>query len=148
MLAHAACGVNRGFASRGRRACGVAGETRANASRACVHCLTGIWGRVSCQRMASRLIQLVLHYDGTGFHGWQRQPGVRTVQRDIEGVAERLFGEATQVVAAGRTDRGVHARGQAAGIRVPDRWTPETVRRALNALLPDDIWVAAAFEMR
>src|SRR5205085_7510094 len=52
------------------------------------------------------------------------------------------------VLGAGRTDAGVHARGQAAGVRVPDRWTVTELRRALNAVLPRDVWVAAAHEMR
>jgi tRNA pseudouridine38-40 synthase len=42
----------------------------------------------------------------------------------------------------------VHARGQAVGVNVPDKWTPDALRRALNAVLPEDVWVAAAFEMR
>ena len=49
---------------------------------------------------------------------------------------------------AGRTDAGVHARGQAAGVRVDAKWTPHALRRALNAVLPDDVWVAAAHPMR
>jgi tRNA pseudouridine38-40 synthase len=48
---------------------------------------------------------------------------------------------------AGRTDAGVHARGQAVGVRVPERWTPAALRRALNGVLPRDVWVAAAHEM-
>lgn len=97
--------------------------------------------------MTNRAIQLVLHYDGGGFAGWQRQPSQRTVQGVLEDVLARLMDAPTGVLGAGRTDAGVHARGQAAGVIVPSRWTPEELRRALNALLPDDIWVAAAFEM-
>jgi tRNA pseudouridine38-40 synthase len=52
------------------------------------------------------------------------------------------------VLGAGRTDAGVHARGQAAGVRVPEKWTADSLRRAMNAILPDDVWVKAAFEMR
>ena len=91
---------------------------------------------------------LVLHYDGGRFAGWQRQPDERTVQGEIEDVLRGLCGDHVPVLGAGRTDAGVHARGQAAGIRLSDRWTATTIRRALNALLPDDIWVAAAHEMR
>jgi len=98
--------------------------------------------------MASRSVQLLLHYDGAGFSGWQRQPGERTVQGVLEAAASRLCGEALTVVGAGRTDAGVHARGQAAGVRVPEKWSASALRRSMNAILPDDVWIAAAFEMR
>jgi len=98
--------------------------------------------------MAERTVQLVLHYDGSGFSGWQRQPDQRTVQGEMEAALERLCGTPVGVLGAGRTDAGVHARGQAAGVRVPERWDPPELRRALNAVLPPDVWVAAAHEMR
>jgi tRNA pseudouridine38-40 synthase len=98
--------------------------------------------------MAERTVQLVLHYDGSGFSGWQRQPEQRTVQGVVEQALERLCGQPTAALGSGRTDAGVHARGQAVGVRVPSKWSAETLRRALNAILPDDVWVAAAFEMR
>jgi len=89
-------------------------------------------------------IKLTLHYDGAGFYGWQAQPGVRTVQAVLESALARLTGRPVRVVAAGRTDRGVHATGQVASALVPAKWTPEALRRALNAILPEDVWVAAA----
>ena len=98
--------------------------------------------------MAERTVQLVLHYDGSGFSGWQRQPEQRTVQGVIEQALERLCGQPTAAVGSGRTDSGVHARGQAVGVRVPQKWTPDALRRALNAILPEDVWVATALEMR
>jgi tRNA pseudouridine38-40 synthase len=98
--------------------------------------------------MLSRSVQLVLHYDGAGFSGWQRQPGERTVQGVLEAAVSRLCGEALAVVGAGRTDAGVHARGQAAGVRVPEKWGALALRRSMNAILPDDVWIAAAFDMR
>ncbi|HEY1951718.1 MAG TPA: tRNA pseudouridine(38-40) synthase TruA [Gemmatimonadaceae bacterium] len=98
--------------------------------------------------MLSRSVQLVLHYDGAGFSGWQRQPGERTVQGVLEAAAARLCGAPVAVVGAGRTDAGVHARGQAAGLRVPEKWTHSALRRSMNAILPDDVWIAAAYEMR
>src|SRR5947207_6578064 len=98
--------------------------------------------------MASRSVQLVLHYDGAGFSGWQRQPDERTVQGVLETAVSRLCGEAITVVGAGRTDAGVHARGQAAGLRVPGKWGALALRRSMNAILPNDVWIAAAFEMR
>lgn len=98
--------------------------------------------------MAERTVQLVLHYDGSGFSGWQRQPEQRTVQGVVEQALERLCGQEIAALGSGRTDAGVHARGQAVGVRVPQKWTPDALRRALNAVLPEDVWVASAFEMR
>ena len=98
--------------------------------------------------MTARTVQLVLHYDGTAFAGWQVQPEQRTVQGEIERVLAGLVGERVVAQGAGRTDAGVHARGQAVGVRVPEKWTAPMLRRSLNALLPDDVWVAAAHEMR
>ncbi|HEX9382566.1 MAG TPA: tRNA pseudouridine synthase A, partial [Gemmatimonadaceae bacterium] len=98
--------------------------------------------------MLSRSVQLVLHYDGADFSGWQRQPGERTVQGVLEAAVSRLCGTSIAVVGAGRTDAGVHARGQAAGLRVPDKWSALALRRSMNAILPDDVWIAAAFDMR
>lgn len=98
--------------------------------------------------MPGRTVQLVLHYDGAGFAGWQRQPEARTVQAELERVLARLCGETVPALGAGRTDAGVHARGQAVGVNVTHRWSPPALRRALNALLPADVWVAAAYEMR
>ncbi len=97
--------------------------------------------------MAERTLQLVLHYDGTEFAGWQVQPGQRTVQGVLEEALARLHGVPMRVTGAGRTDAGVHARGQAAGVRVAEHWTAERLRRVLNEQLPPDLWVAAAHEM-
>src|SRR3954468_6377323 len=98
--------------------------------------------------MLSRSVQLVLHYDGAGSAGWQRQLGERAVQGVLEAAAAKLSGEGLTVVGAGRTDAGVHARGQAAGVRVPEKWSALALRRSMNAILPDDVWIAGAFEMR
>jgi tRNA pseudouridine38-40 synthase len=98
--------------------------------------------------MPTRMLQLVLHYDGTGFSGWQRQPDRRTVQGVLEEALTRLCAAPTAALGSGRTDAGVHARGQAVGVRVPDRWTAPALRRALNAVLPDDVWVASVHAMR
>jgi tRNA pseudouridine38-40 synthase len=97
--------------------------------------------------MSERTVQLVLHYDGAQFAGWQRQPNTRTVQGVIEETLSRLCNTPTRAVGAGRTDAGVHARGQAVGATVPAAWAADKLRRALNALLPDDVWVVASHEM-
>lgn len=98
--------------------------------------------------MPVRTVQLVLHYDGAAFAGWQRQPEQRTVQGALEVALMRLCTRPVAALGAGRTDAGVHARGQAVTVRVPERWTPESLRRALNAVLPGDVWVAGAHAMR
>ncbi|MDQ8158769.1 MAG: tRNA pseudouridine(38-40) synthase TruA [Gemmatimonadota bacterium] len=97
--------------------------------------------------MDPRPILLVTQYDGGRFAGWQRQPAVRTVQGDMETVLARLCSAPVPAVGAGRTDAGVHAHGQGVGVRVPSHWTPDKLRRAMNALLPADIWVADAHRM-
>lgn len=94
-----------------------------------------------------RRIKLTLHYDGEGFSGWQIQPESRTVQGVLESALERLTGAHVGVVGAGRTDAGVHAVGQVASARVPARWNAETLARALNAVLPPDVWLAEAEEV-
>lgn len=98
--------------------------------------------------MDSQPILLVTQYDGGRFSGWQRQPDVRTVQGEMERVLLRLSGGTpVNAVAAGRTDAGVHAKGQGVGVRFPGRWEPDRLRRAMNSLLPHDIWIAAAHRM-
>lgn len=97
--------------------------------------------------MAERTVQLVLHYDGAEFSGWQRQPERRTVQGIVEDALARLCNQPIPALGSGRTDAGVHARGQAVGVRVPERWEARALRRAMNAVLPDDVWVASAHEM-
>ena len=89
-----------------------------------------------------------LHYDGSHFVGWQLQPDGRTVQGEFEAVLERLCGSRVRAHGAGRTDAGVHALGMAVSATVPARWTPDALRRALNALLPPDCWVADIREAR
>jgi tRNA pseudouridine38-40 synthase len=88
--------------------------------------------------------RLEVEYDGSDFQGWQIQKAGRTVQRELEKALERLFGEPTVAIAAGRTDAGVHATGQVVHFRVARSRPTETVKRALNALLPDDIYIRKA----
>ena len=95
----------------------------------------------------SRTFLATLHYDGTGFVGWQRQPVGRSVQVEFERVLERLFDRRTVAHAAGRTDAGVHAVGQGVSFSAPASWTESALRRALNSLLPRDCWVEAVHPM-
>ena len=86
-------------------------------------------------------LQLTLHYDGSGFHGWQFQPDQRTVQGELEAALTRLADQPRTVVGSGRTDAGVHATGQVASVDMPSTWSAGRLLRALNAILPPDIWV-------
>ncbi|MGH7481500.1 MAG: tRNA pseudouridine(38-40) synthase TruA, partial [Longimicrobiales bacterium] len=89
---------------------------------------------------------MTLQYDGAGFHGWQVQPGVRTVQAELEMALERLTTRPIRVAAAGRTDAGVHASGQVVSFDSPAKWRAPELLRALNGVLPDDVRVTAAAE--
>jgi tRNA pseudouridine38-40 synthase len=88
-----------------------------------------------------RNIRLVLSYDGTDYHGWQRQPGKKTVQGTVEDALARLAGKAVSLTGAGRTDAGVHARAQVANVKATFRLSDDDLQKALNAILPDDIRV-------
>jgi tRNA pseudouridine38-40 synthase len=89
-----------------------------------------------------------LHFDGSRFVGWQRQPSGRSVQAEVEKVLERLAGHRIPAHAAGRTDAGVHAVGMGVSFAMAAKWAPDTLRRALNALLPNDCWAESADRMR
>ncbi len=89
----------------------------------------------------------MLEYDGTEFAGSQFQSDVRTVQGELEGAWNKLTGETVRWHFAGRTDTGVHARGQVANVRTATRHSLATVQRALNALLPQDLAVREAREV-
>lgn len=82
-----------------------------------------------------------VQYDGAAFHGWQIQPQHRTVQGVLQEMLTRLGDRPCSVIGSGRTDTGVHALGQVACVEMPLSWSPESLHRSLNAVLPDDIWV-------
>jgi tRNA pseudouridine38-40 synthase len=96
---------------------------------------------------AQRNIRLVLEYDGGGYHGWQIQPQVLTIQEVLEDRIQRITQQRSRVIAAGRTDAGVHALQQVANFRTRSALPVETLQRALNALLPPDIRVWKADEV-
>ena len=83
--------------------------------------------------------RLLLEYDGTDFAGWASQPGMRTVQETVEGALVTVLRREVKLTVAGRTDRGVHARGQVAS----HEGDPAPVRN-LNALLPADVAVLSS----
>ncbi len=91
-----------------------------------------------------RNIKLTLEYDGTDFHGFQIQPGVRTVQGVLESLLRELLREEVRLTAAGRTDQGVHARGQVVNFKTGSAMSPDAIRRALNGKMPSDIAVLAS----
>jgi tRNA pseudouridine38-40 synthase len=84
---------------------------------------------------------MTIAYDGTDFAGFQIQPGERSVQETLEDAITCVTGEASRVEGAGRTDSGVHARGQVISFRTSSKLNPSTLGRALDASLPDDVTV-------
>ncbi|MCB9849639.1 MAG: tRNA pseudouridine(38-40) synthase TruA [Phycisphaerales bacterium] len=94
-----------------------------------------------------RNIRLVISYDGTDFHGWQAQPGLRTVQGEIESVALRVVRHPLSIRGSGRTDAGVHARGQVANFHTTCEIPTDNLRRAIQARLPLDVSLRRADEV-
>ncbi len=90
------------------------------------------------------VIRLVIAYDGTDFHGWARQPRVRTVQGVLEDALAPLTGGAVRLSVAGRTDAGVHAWGQVASFEALRGLEPRSVQRAVNATLGPEVVVRDA----
>jgi tRNA pseudouridine38-40 synthase len=86
-----------------------------------------------------RTFRGVVEYDGGGFSGWQVQPGRRTVEETIEDALADLLGARVPVLAAGRTDAGVHAAGQAISFRAATNLLAERLAAAVNARLPEDV---------
>ena len=84
-------------------------------------------------------IKLTVEYDGTNYHGWQIQANGESIQAVLEGAVSTFVGRPTRVLGSGRTDAGVHALGQIVNFRCDKEFTPHRIRRALNALTPDDI---------
>lgn len=80
--------------------------------------------------------KVTLAYDGTGFHGWQIQPGLRTIQAELQGALKRMCGEDPLPQGSGRTDAGVHALGQVASFGLEAPIPAENLQRALNRTLP------------
>jgi tRNA pseudouridine38-40 synthase len=92
-------------------------------------------------------VKLTLEYLGTDFHGWARQPGLRTVEATLREALDTVFPSWDGLAVAGRTDAGVHATGQVASFRAERGPAVEHVEDALNAALPDDVAVLAVEEV-
>lgn len=94
-----------------------------------------------------RTIKLVVAYDGSGYHGFQKQKNVITVQNILEEALEKLCGEAVVTAGSGRTDAGVHALAQTLTFTTNGRIPCSNMVRALGSLLPPDIVAISAEEM-
>jgi tRNA pseudouridine38-40 synthase len=95
-----------------------------------------------------RRIKIDLSYDGTDYHGWQVQPGLPTIQGTLEQVLSAIEGQPVQIAGSGRTDAGVHALAQVAAFSIANPIPVENLQRAMNRLLPRDIRVTGAAEVR
>src|SRR3954469_15082903 len=91
--------------------------------------------------------RLILAYRGTAYAGWQRQENALAVQQVVEEALERLLGHAVRIVGAGRTDAGVHARGQVAHLELPRDFPARGLVHGTNHHLPEDVRVLAAAAM-
>jgi tRNA pseudouridine38-40 synthase len=88
-------------------------------------------------------VRLDIEYDGSGFKGWARQPGQRTVQGELEAALQTVLREPVELTVAGRTDTGVHAEGQVASFETGAA-VPTDLARRLNGLCPADVKVTKA----
>ena len=89
--------------------------------------------------MTQSNFKIVIEYDGTAYHGWQRQKEDRTIQQEIEQALSTMTGKPLTLNGSGRTDAGVHALGQVANYRCETDLTPEIFLKGLNSILPGDI---------
>lgn len=94
-----------------------------------------------------RRLRLTIEYDGAGFGGWQIQPNARSIQAELEQALCEVTQEERRVIGAGRTDAGVHARGQTAHVDVATRMGPVELRKAMNAVLPADVAIRRVQEV-
>ena len=90
-----------------------------------------------------RNFKLIIEYDGSAFHGWQRQSSDVSIQSEIEKALFVMTGHQLVLNGSGRTDAGVHALGQTANFRCDTPLTPDIFQKGLNGLLPDDIVITA-----
>ncbi len=86
-----------------------------------------------------RNFKVTLEYNGSNFHGWQKQTGKRTVQEVVENAFSLLTGESVSVEGSGRTDSGVHALGQVASVAFENQIPIEKIKDAVNNFLPSDV---------
>jgi tRNA pseudouridine38-40 synthase len=94
-----------------------------------------------------RNLKLTLAYDGTGFHGWQVQPELPTIQGELVRALGKLFNHDVSILGSGRTDAGVHAQGQVATVQTVRTMSTEAILRGSNALLPPHIRIFSIEEV-
>lgn len=94
-----------------------------------------------------RNIKLLLEYEGTDYFGWQLQPSIPTVQETIQDRLKKMTGEDASLIAAGRTDAGVHATGQVCNFMTESKIPAISIKKGLNTLLPRDIVVKDAIDV-
>jgi tRNA pseudouridine38-40 synthase len=87
--------------------------------------------------------KITIEYDGSAYHGWQRQTTDRTIQGEIETALRNITGNHVVLIGSGRTDAGVHAYHQVANFRCDTQLTPEVFLKGLNSLLPKDIVITS-----
>jgi tRNA pseudouridine38-40 synthase len=95
----------------------------------------------------NRRIRITLSYDGTEYHGWQVQPGLPTIQAELESVLTEIEGGPVLVQGSGRTDAGVHALAQVAAFSISNPIPVSNLTKAMNRLLPPDIRVLESLEV-
>ena len=94
-----------------------------------------------------RNLKIIVEYDGTGYHGWQRQRGDITIQQTIEGKIGVITQEKIRLIGSGRTDAGVHAIGQVANFKIESNIGERNLLRGINSLLPADIVIKRLVEV-
>lgn len=86
-------------------------------------------------------LSMIVQYDGSGYHGWQRQSHLKSVQQTLEKTLSKVFNQTIQIDGSGRTDAGVHALGQCISFKVDLTMPIENVKFVVNRRLPNDIYV-------
>jgi len=99
------------------------------------------------EKLLTRMVTLIVEYDGTRYHGFQLQTQQPTIQGEIEQALEKLTGERIRIVGASRTDAGVHAKGQVIGFRTKSALSTDRFVSGLNYYLPDAISIKSSYEM-
>lgn len=89
--------------------------------------------------MSEKNYKMLIAYDGSRYYGWEHQPDKPTIQGKIEDVLKVMCGREVEVIGAGRTDAGVHARAMTANVRMDTKMTEEEILKYMNHYLPEDI---------
>jgi len=91
--------------------------------------------------------KITVCYDGTEYHGWQRQPRKKTIQGVLESALQNFTAKGVPIIGSGRTDAGVHAQGQTAHFKADTTLSDEKLLKALNAILPKDIRILSLHQV-